>query len=94
MWLKRVLLGVFAVSSILTGVMVYGVRRWKTATEKLRTELEAGRLHIGPKTYSEDELVGLPAPAVSYTHLDVYKRQEATTALARDRRADWESAAR
>ena len=66
MWFKPVLLGVFAVSSILTGVMVYGVRRWETATEKLRTKLEAGRLPIGPKTYSEDELVGLPAPVQRY----------------------------
>ena len=66
MWLKPVLLGVFGVSSILTGVMVYGVRRWQVATEKLRTELEVARLHIGPKTYSEDELVGLPAPVQRY----------------------------
>lgn len=66
MWLKPMLLGVSAVSIIITGVLVYGVRRWQGATEKLRTKLEAARLHIGPKTYSEDELISLPAPVQRY----------------------------
>ena len=66
MWWKPMLLGVFAVSTIITGGLVYGVRRWQGETEKLRAKLEAARLHIGPKTYSEDELVGLPAPVQRY----------------------------
>ena len=63
---KPMLFGVFAVSTLITGGLVYGVRRWQGATEKLRAKLEAARLHIGPKTYSEDELVGLPAPVQRY----------------------------
>lgn len=66
MWWKPMLLGVFAVSTLITGGLVYGVRRWQGETEKLRAKLEAARLHIGPKTYSEDELVGLPAPVQRY----------------------------
>ena len=51
---------------IITVALIYGSRRWKSATKEMHARLEAARRPIGRKTYSPDELIGLPAPVQRY----------------------------
>ena len=53
-------------TAIIAVALIYGARRWESATAEMHAKLEAARLPIGRKTYSPDELIGLPAPAQKY----------------------------
>lgn len=65
MW-KIILLIIVGVAIIVTIALVCGSSRWQSATKEMRARLEAARLPIGVKTYSPDELIGLPAPVQRY----------------------------
>lgn len=65
MW-KTVLLILLGLAVILAGALLYGSRRWQSATKAMHERLEAARLPIDPKTYSASELEGLPAPVQRY----------------------------
>jgi len=54
------------VTVIVTVALLYGSRRWKSSTAEMHAKLEAARLPIGRKTYSPDELIGLPVPVQKY----------------------------
>jgi hypothetical protein len=49
---------------IVAVALLYGSRRWESATKEMHAKLEAARLPIGTKAYSTDELIGLPAAPV------------------------------
>src|ERR1700732_4876174 len=51
---------------IITVALIYGSRRWESATKEMHAKLEAARRSIGRKTYGLDELIGLPAPVQNY----------------------------
>ena len=59
----RVILGLTA---IFTVALIYGSRRWESATKEMHAKLEGARRPIGRKTYSPDDLIGLPAPVQKY----------------------------
>ncbi|NWG02993.1 MAG: hypothetical protein HXY44_09085, partial [Syntrophaceae bacterium] len=54
------------IAIVISGMLIYGSIRWKTATKEMHVKLEAARLPIGAKTYSPNELIGLPAPVQRY----------------------------
>lgn len=60
------LLIVLGVIGIVAIALVYGSSRWQSATQEMHAKLEAARLPIGAKTYSLNELIGLPAPVQRY----------------------------
>lgn len=65
MW-KMILL---VISGVVLGVavaLVYGAARWRSATREMHAKLEAARRPMGVKTYSPNELIGLPAPVQRY----------------------------
>jgi hypothetical protein len=45
---------------------MYGSGRWESAKREMHARLEAARQPIGRGTYSQDELIGLPAPVQKY----------------------------
>ena len=51
---------------IITVALIYGFRRWESATKEMHAKLEAARRPIARKTYSPDDLIGLPAPVQKY----------------------------
>jgi hypothetical protein len=55
----RVTLGL---TVVITVALIYGSRRWESATKEMHAKLEAARRPIGRRTYRPDELIGLPAP--------------------------------
>jgi hypothetical protein len=57
---------VLGLAAIVTVALIYGSRRWESATKKMRAKMEAARLPVGRKTFSPDELIGLPAPVQKY----------------------------
>jgi hypothetical protein len=61
--IPTVLLGL---TVIVTVALIYGSRSWESATKEMHANMEAARLPIGRKTYSLDELIGLPAPVQKY----------------------------
>jgi hypothetical protein len=61
--LLRIIVGLAVLA---TSVLTYGAMRWQSATDALHATLEAARLPVEPKTYSTNELVGLPAPVQRY----------------------------
>lgn len=65
MW-KMILITVLGLAVIVAIALVYGSSRWRSATKKMHTRLEAARLSIGVKTYSPNELIGLPTPVERY----------------------------
>jgi hypothetical protein len=65
MW-KTILLGIPILAAIIAVALAYGSSRWQSATKELHTRLEASRLPIGSRTYSSEELNGLPAPVQRY----------------------------
>lgn len=65
MW-KMILLIILGLTVIIAIALVYGYNRWKSATKEMHAKLEAARLPIGAKTYSSDELIGLPLPVQRY----------------------------
>ncbi len=65
MW-KMLLLIVLGLTVIIATALVYGSRRWQSATNAMHATLEAARRPVGAKTYSPNELIGLPAPVQRY----------------------------
>ena len=61
-----ILLIILGLVSIIAIALVYGSNRWQSATKEMHAKLEAARLPIGAKTYSSDELIGLPVPVQRY----------------------------
>ncbi len=61
-----ILLIMLGVAVVIAIALVYGSGRWQSATKTMRARLEAARRPIGVKTYSPDELTGLPAPVQRY----------------------------
>jgi hypothetical protein len=51
---------------IISAALIYGSRRWEFDTKEMHARLKAARLPGGRKTYSTDELTGLPAPVQKY----------------------------
>jgi hypothetical protein len=60
-WGKMILMVAIGLTVVITVALIYGSRRWESATKEMRAKLEAARRPIGRKTYSPDELIGLPA---------------------------------
>ena len=65
MW-KMILLIILGVTVIIAIALVYGSHRWQSATKDMHAMLQAARLPIRAKTYSPNELIGLPAPVQRY----------------------------
>ena len=65
-WKKMLLLFLGLMATIAAIALVYGSSRWQADTDKMHARLETARLPVEPKTYSENELVGLPAPVQRY----------------------------
>jgi hypothetical protein len=61
-----ILIVTLVLTVIITVALIYGSRRWESATKEMHARLEAARRPIGRKTYSPDELIGLPAPVQRY----------------------------
>lgn len=61
-----ILLIILGLVVIIAIALVYGSNRWQSATKEMHAKLEAARLPIGAKTYSSDELIGLPVPVQRY----------------------------
>jgi len=61
MWWMMILLVTLGLTAIISVALIYGSRRWESATKEMHAKLEAARLPIGRKTYGADELIGLPA---------------------------------
>ena len=61
--IPTIILGVAAIVAV---VLIYGSRRWESSTAEMHAKLEAARLPVGRKSYSPDELIGLPAPVQKY----------------------------
>ncbi len=53
------------IGGLLVGVL-YGRQRWVKGTEKMRSELESGRVAVDPKMFRVQELDALPAPVKRY----------------------------
>jgi hypothetical protein len=65
MW-KILLWIILGLAVVAAGALVYGSLRWQSATDAMHATLEAARRSAGPKTYSANELIGLPAPVQRY----------------------------
>lgn len=65
MW-KMILLIIVGLAVMIAIALVHGSSRWQSATKEMYARLEAARLPIRAKTYSLDELIGLPAPVQRY----------------------------
>ncbi len=62
-------LGVWVVGVVALAVgvaLAYGAHRWRASTRAIREALEAARAPRARKVYTEDELIGLPAPVQRY----------------------------
>lgn len=57
---------IFGLTVIVTVALIYGSRRWESSTAEMHARLEAARLPVERKSYSSDELIGLPAPVQNY----------------------------
>jgi hypothetical protein len=58
-----VILGLAAIVAV---ALTYGSHRWESATQEMHAKMEAAHLPVGRKTFSCDELIGLPAPVQRY----------------------------
>src|ERR1700682_1590875 len=61
-----ILIVTMGLTVIVTVALIYGSRRWESATKEMHAKMEAARLPVGRKAYSHDELIGLPAPVQTY----------------------------
>jgi hypothetical protein len=57
-----ILIVTLGLTLIIIVALIYGSRRWESATREMHAKLEAARRPIGRKTYSPGDLIGLPAP--------------------------------
>jgi hypothetical protein len=61
-----ILIVILGLTVIITVALIYGSRRWESATKEMHAKLEAARRSIGRRTYGPDDLIGLPAPVQKY----------------------------
>ena len=61
-----ILIVILGLTAIFTVALIYGSRRWESDTKEMHAKLEAARRPIRRKTYSPDDLIGLPAPVQKY----------------------------
>jgi len=61
-----ILIVILGLTAIFTVALIYGSRRWESDTKEMHAKLEGARRPIGRKTYSPDDLIGLPAPVQKY----------------------------
>ena len=66
MWWKMILMIIVVLTVVITLALIYGSRRWDSATRKMHAMLESTRRPSERRTYSPDELIGLPAPVQKY----------------------------
>jgi len=66
MWWKIILYVILGLTAITVAVLVYGFNRWRSATQKMHTDLQEARLPIKTTRYDSKELSGLPAPVQHY----------------------------
>lgn len=59
---KVVLYVVLAAAAVIAGLIAFGMQRWRSETDELRTRLEATRLPVEPARFDARELDGLPPP--------------------------------
>jgi hypothetical protein len=64
--LKILLWSLLGLAVVAASALIYGSIRWQSTTDALHATLEAARAPVGPKTYSANELIGLPAPVQRY----------------------------
>lgn len=76
-----ILIVTLGLTVIITVALIYGSRRWESATKEMHAKLEAARRSIGRKTYSLDELIGLPAPVQNYFRAVLKDGQPIVSAL-------------
>jgi hypothetical protein len=65
MWVTTSL-AILGSTAVVAVGLVFGARRWRSTTKAMLADLEATRVPITGKTYSSDELIGLPAPVQRY----------------------------
>jgi hypothetical protein len=65
MW-KMIRLILLGVAIIIASALVYGARRWQSATNDMHAKLEAARRPVSVKISNPAELTGLPAPVQRY----------------------------
>lgn len=63
---KKVLAIIIGLAAAIAAALAYGSNRWQAATDGMQANLEGARRPVEPKTYSADELIGLPAPVQRY----------------------------
>jgi hypothetical protein len=66
MWWKMILMIIVVLTVVITLALIYVSRRWDSATRKMHAILESARRPSERRTYSPDELIGLPAPVQRY----------------------------
>jgi hypothetical protein len=65
-WWTMITTVTLGLTVVIVIALTYGSRRWESATREMHAKLEAGRRPFQKKTYSLDELIGLPAPVQRY----------------------------
>lgn len=65
-WWNMVLAMILGLTVVITVALLYGSRRWESATNQMHADMEAARRPVGTKRYHVDELIGLPAPVQKY----------------------------
>src|ERR1700674_3490077 len=76
-----ILIVILGLMVVITVALIYGSRRWESATKEMHAKLEAARLPIGTRTYCTDELIGLPAPVQKYFRAVLKEGQPIVSAL-------------
>ena len=76
-----ILIMILGPTVIITVALIYGSGRWKSATREMHARLEAARQPVGRETYSQDELIGLPAPVQKYFRAVLKDRQPIVSAV-------------
>jgi hypothetical protein len=66
MWWKILLYVILGLAAIIAVVLVYGSRRWQSATKEIHAKLEEAHLPIKTTRYDVKELNDLPAPVRRY----------------------------
>lgn len=82
MWWKILLFVIIVLTAIAALALLYGNRRWQSATEEMLAGLEKSRLPVEPSTYDAEELNGLPAPVQRYFRAVLAEGQPVVAALS------------
>jgi len=82
MWWKILLFVIIVLRAIAALALLYGNRRWQSATEEMLAGLEKSRLPVEPSTYDAEELNGLPAPVQRYFRAVLAEGQPVVAALS------------